>query len=370
MPRNPSNLLDLDYRAEASRFVPLPHGIVDAHAHVNGGRAAELLREAMDLYGVREIWSMTALEQVPVVRPVLGDRLRLIAMPDFTDKDRRHAHGDGFLARIEGYHREGARLCKFWAAPRITDFALELGDPGMFRLDAPIRVRAMELAASLGMAFMTHVADPDTWFATRYRDAAVYGTKASHYLPLERLLDRFGVPWIAAHLGGWPEDLSFLAGLLDRHPNLHLDASATKWMVREVSRHERQAVLDFLHRFQGRILFGSDIVTTDDHLQPAEGKSEMAAKASAPEDAFDLYASRYWALRMLWETDHDGPSPIADPDLAMLEPGRFSPMDAPRLRGKRLPAELLRSFYAGAAEAFASRIPARAAMPESSSRKA
>jgi len=360
VPRNPSNLHDRDYRAEARRFAGLPHPIVDVHAHVNGARASHLLREAMDLYGVRDIWSMTALEQVPVVREALGDRLRLIAVPDFASKDRRHAHGPGFLERIEGYHRAGARICKFWAAPRITDYAIELGDPGMFRLDAPPRIEAMQLAERLGMSFMTHVADPDTWFATRYADTARYGAKRDHYLPLERLLDRFPVPWIAAHMGGWPEDLAFLSGLLDRHPNLHLDASATKWMVRELSRHDRGALIDFLRRFRGRILFGSDIVTTDDHLVHAEGKTEMAAKASAPEDAFDLYASRYWALRTLWETDHDGPSPIADPDLAMVHPDRHGPMDAPPLRGKRLPSDLLQDLYFDAAEALAARIDARA----------
>jgi len=360
VPRNPSNLHDRDYRAEAARFTQLSHPIIDVHAHVNGARAAVLLREAMDLYGVRDIWSMTSLEQVPVVREALGDRLRLIAVPDWASKDRRHAHGSGFLQRIEAYHREGARICKFWAAPRITDFAVELGDPTMFRLDAPARLEAMELAARLGMSFMTHVADPDTWFATRYADAARYGRKRDHYLPLERLLDRFGVPWIAAHMAGWPEDLAFLTGLLDRHPNLHLDASATKWMVRELSRHDRGATLEFLTRFRGRILFGSDIVTTDDHLAHAEGKTEMAAKASAPEDAFDLYASRYWALRTLWETDHDGPSPIADPDLAMVDPSRHGPLDSPPLRGKRLPADLLRDLYFDAASALAERIDARA----------
>ena len=358
MPRNPSNLHDLDYRAMAASFARLPFGIVDAHAHVNGARASLLLREAMDLYGISEIWSMTALEQVPAVRQVLGDRLRLIAVPDFASKDRRHAHGGGYLERIERYHALGARICKFWAAPRITDFAIELGDPSMFRLDAPPRIEAMRLAQSMGMAFMTHVADPDTWFATRYADASRYGAKTDHYLPLERLLDDFGVPWIAAHMGGWPEDLGFLTGLLDRHANLHLDASATKWMVRELSRHDRGAIVDFLTRFRGRVLFGSDIVTTDDHLSQAEGKTEMAAKASAPEDAFDLYASRYWALRTLWETAHDGPSPIADPDLAMVAPDRHGPMDSPRLRGKRLPGDLLESLYAGAAAGFMARATA------------
>jgi hypothetical protein len=370
VPRNPSNLLDMDYRQEARRFARLSHGIIDAHAHVNGARASVLLREAMDLYGIDRIWSMTALEQVPVVREVLGDRLQLIAVPDFASKDRRHAHGAGFLQRIEAYHALGARICKFWAAPRIVDFAIELGDPTALRLDSPERVAAMELASGLGMSFMTHVADPDTWFATRYRDAAVYGTKQSHYMPLERLLDRFQVPWIAAHFGGWPEDLSFLTGLLDRHPNLHLDASATKWIVREVSKHDRAHVIDFLQRFQGRVLFGSDIVTTDDHLTHAEGKTEMAAKASAPEDAFDLYASRYWALRMLWESDHDGLSPIADPDLAMVWPERHGPLDAPALRGMRLPAEVLRSLYAGAAERFDSLTRARAAMSSNMRAKA
>ncbi|MHC4590503.1 MAG: hypothetical protein ACYTAQ_14535 [Planctomycetota bacterium] len=44
--------------------------------------------------------------------------------------------------------------------------------------------------------------------------------------------------------------------------------------------------------------------------------------ASSPQEAFDLYASRYWALRTLFETDHVGPSPIADPDLALV--GRTS----------------------------------------------
>jgi hypothetical protein len=127
-------------------------------------------------------------------------------------------------------------------------------------------------------------------------------------------------------------------------------------MVRELSRHPRQRLVDFLARHRGRVLFGSDIVTTDDHLAPAPDKTEMAAKASAPEDAFDLYASRYWALRTLWESDHDGPSPIADPDLALVHPDRHGPMDAPRLRGKRLPGDLLRSLYRDAAVAFESRI--------------
>lgn len=330
----------------------LPFAINDAHSHVNGARASRLLREAMDLYGIGSIWSMTYLEQVEAVRAELGDRIHLIAVPDFASKDRKHALGAGFLERIGRYRELGSGICKIWAAPRSIDLAIAAGDPNMFRLDAPIRVSAMELATSLGMSLMAHVADPDTWFQTRYRDAAIYGTKQSHYLPLERLLDRFTVPWLLAHMGGWPEDLKFLTGLLERHPNLFLDTSATKWIVREVSKHPKGAVPNFLERFRGRILFGSDIVTTDEHFVSSDAKSEMAAKASGAEDAFDLYASRYWALRTLWESDFDGESPIADPDLAMVDPQRFTPQDAPRLCGQHLPPDVLKSLYVDAAANF------------------
>jgi hypothetical protein len=124
--------------------------------------------------------------------------------------------------------------------------------------------------------------------------------------------------------------------------------------VREISKHPRGAVHAFLERFRGRILFGSDIVTTDEHMSAGDAKSEMAAKASRPEDAFDLYASRYWALRTLWESDFDGESPIADPDLAMVDPKQFTALDAPRLQGKHLSPSLLKSLYVDAAENFVS----------------
>ena len=349
---NPSNRFGWDYRALSGQLQKLPFAITDAHSHVNGARACAILREAMDLYGIGSIWSMTYLEQVPAVRAELGDRLRLIAVPDFASKDRKHSLGAGFLERIGKYHELGSRLCKIWAAPRSVDYAIEAGDATMFQLDAPLRVAAMELASSLGMSLMVHIADPDTWFQTRYSDAARYGTKSAQYLPLERLLDRFSAPWLAAHMGGWPEDLHFLAGILDRHPNLFLDTSATKWIVREISKHPRGAVHAFLERFRGRILFGSDIVTTDEHMSAGDAKSEMAAKASRPEDAFDLYASLYWDLRTLWESDFDGESPIADPDLAMVDPKQFTALDAPRLQGKHLSPSLLKSLYVEAAENF------------------
>ncbi|NDC37119.1 MAG: hypothetical protein EBZ48_03595, partial [Proteobacteria bacterium] len=172
----------------------------------------------------------------------------------------------------------------------------------------------------------------------------------------EDVLQRFRHPLIAAHMGGWPEDLQFLTGLLARHEHLYLDVSATKWIVRELSKHSTEQVQQFFLRWRGRLLFGSDIVTSDQHLQHSEGKGEMAAKASSHEDAFDLYASRYWALRTMFERHFEGESPITDPDLSLVDPAQYSPHAAPKLRGFALPAEVLQSLYHDAAAQLLSKV--------------
>jgi predicted TIM-barrel fold metal-dependent hydrolase len=352
---NPSNRFAVDYAAEARKLPALnlqPPGIIDVHSHINGEQAAKLYLNIARMYGVGLTYSMTQLEQVPLMQKIFGRTMRFIAVPHWAGEDKRYHMGEGFLERIREYHRLGCRIVKFWAAPRSVDIAMKIGDPTMMRLDSPVRIRSMELAAELGMFFMTHVGDPDTWFATKYRDASIYGTKRSQYEPLEKLLDRFTQPWIAAHMGGSPEDLTMLTGLMERHPNLYLDTSAAKWMIRELSQQPREELVGFLHRFRGRVMFGSDIVTMDEHLQPAENKMEMAAKASNPEQAFDLYASRYWALRMLWESEYRGESPIADPDLKMVWPDRYSDMDGPELIGMHLSQDDLRLLYRDAAVAL------------------
>jgi hypothetical protein len=75
----------------------------------------------------------------------------------------------------------------------------------------------------------------------------------------------------------------------------------------------------------------------------------MDAKASNHTEAYDLYASRYWALRTLFESSYDGPSPIADPDLHMIDSVKHSPLDAPTLRGCSLDEDSLEQLYWGTA---------------------
>lgn len=350
-----ANVLNLDYRAEAARLGPPVVPVIDAHIHVNGAEAARVYRQVMDLFGIERVWSQTHLEQVHAVREVLGDRLALVAVPNFSATDREAAFTTEWLRRIEKFADLGARICKFWTAPRARDFAGPRHDE-IFALDGKWRREGMKVARQCGMMFKVHVADPDTWFVTKYSDASRYGTKRDQYTALFRMIEEYAdTQWILAHMGGYPESLEFLEELLTRFPNVVLDTSATKWMIRELSRHSREKFVGFCRNWSGRLLFGSDIVTTDDHMHGGQKPPGMGDLATNSDEAFILYASRYFALRTFWETNYAGPSPIADPDLAMVDPVRFTPMDAPRLDGKQLPADLLKVLYRGAALAVQSR---------------
>ena len=336
--RDPSNTLGLDYRALAAQ---LPHRgcIVDVHTHVTSPGAARLYLEVAERFGVTRTLTMTGLPKARGVHRVAGGRIEFICVPDFLERKTPGTFTTRWLDDIRGFREElGSRVIKFWAAPRSIDLADEVPEltPADMALDSPLRLKGMQLAYDLGYrVFMTHVADPDTWFATKYADASRYGTKLQQYEPLERLLDAFpDVTWIGAHMGGSPENLGFVQGLLDRHPNYVVDTSAAKWQIRELSRHPGQTAA-FIRRNAGRVLFGTDIVASDQMEQVG----------------VDLFSSRYWALRTLFETEHRGPSPIVDPDLHMVDP-RVAENATPELRGCGLDEADVAILYHDAAEAI------------------
>jgi hypothetical protein len=363
-PPTAANRFGIDLREAASSLGDPICPILDIHAHINGERASVIWWQVARVFGVSEVYSQVRVQDCDLVRRAVegaGGKISFIGFPEFRHPDRRWAWSEGYVEHIAQFQRDqGAKVIKLWNAPRM--FELFEGEAGrdIIAFDSHWRVRQAEAAQALKMGIMVHVADPDTWFATKYKDEAKYRAKREHYPALERMMDRFAGPWLAAHMGGFPEDLAFLDGLLTRHPNLYLDTSATKWIVRELSRHPRQQVREFFLKWQGRILFGSDIVTVDDHLaptkeEPGKPKHPMADLADSPASAFDLYASRYLALRLLFETQYEGESGIADPDLLMTNPGLDAGLHAPRLQGIGLPNQALTVLYRGAAEAFLAR---------------
>jgi hypothetical protein len=305
--------------------------LIDIHAHVLQTRPddptngppkgsgpgaslsqAETMLEAAAEFGIERTISMCYADDIPPLRERFGDRLGFngsIAKKTLDEPD------DTVYRLLDRFLELGVEIIKFWSAPRGRERGLHV--------DAPWRIEAAKRARAAGVRIvMVHVADPDVWFRTMYADAAKFGTKPEHYQRFERMLQMFpDLTWIGAHMGGDSEHPDHLQALLETYPHLLLDTSATKWQVREVSRHT-EAIRALVCRFPDRFLFGSDLVTR--HGLPREH-----------------YVSRYWCQRTLWESGWQGPSPIADPD---YQPGPGEPEQC-WLRGVALPDDVLGKVY-------------------------
>ena len=338
------NCLNLDYQEEAACFARYRFPIIDSHAHINGDQAVNIYRQAADLYGISLTYSMTYYEEIDRVKEILGDKVRFITMPQFTEEEKYYYDTSAYIRFIEKFYAKGSRIMKFWSPPRAIDYGENVGIPDLLKFDSPRRQEIMRQVYNLGMVFMVHVGDPDIWFSTKYSDSKRYRKKIDQYKPLQKALDKYDTSFIAAHMGGWPENLEFLDKMLELHGNLYLDTSATKWMVRELSKYSREELSNFFMKWKGRILFGSDIVSKEVHiLSDSENKNLTVEELRSR--AFDLYSSRYWALRTLFESKYKGKSPIADPDLALIDPARYQADSSADMRGINLPQDVLESLY-------------------------
>lgn len=308
-----ANRLGLDYRQPPARRLNVP--IIDFHTHIYPGPHLPAFLEAADLYGIESFYSMTPLSDAAALRSKMGDRVRFIAIPNWRRQEMEGLSPDfrrAWLADIGEFAALGSRLCKFWMAPPIRE---RVGLTLKHEFLAPVIDHALEL----NFEFLVHVADPSVWWrpGARYSNVAVFGTKAEQYDPFEWFLERVAPRRVVGvHMAGTVEDTVFLQGLLERHPNLLLDTSATKWIARETARTPKP-VGELITRNARRILFGSDLVVAERFV------------------TFDHYASRYWTHQMMWETGYRGECPIADPDAD----------GAPQLAGVNLADEVLKLIY-------------------------
>ena len=303
------NPLGLNYRLPMPR--PKVRGkVIDFHSHLLAAGHAKAWFEAADHYGIDQFGTMGPLEEAAELQRAWPGRLHFITVPKFWDPPVDFF--DDWLRRLEGFYNLGSRVVKFHMAPGT------MAARGL-RFDSPQVKPIFKEAVARKMILMSHVGDPEGWYQTKYTDHAQFGTRDDHYRQWADVLAEYTphVPWVGAHLGGNPEHLPRLQGLLDRFPNLYLDTSATRWIVREVSR-QRDEAREFVIRNQDRLLFGSDQLSQDDR-------------------GFDFFASRFWALRKLWETAHVGQTNILDPD--------YPPDQQPRLHGLALPDEVLQKLY-------------------------
>ncbi|HQY87994.1 MAG TPA: amidohydrolase family protein [Tepidisphaeraceae bacterium] len=289
---------------------PVNGTVIDGHVHLLGSRHAESWFEAADHFGIDNFVSQTPLEEVLTLSRRWGHRLQFVAVPNWMKLGEPNRIDD-WMRRLDAFANIGSKIAKAHLAPgTIKRTKLTIDGEEMSKIFRAMRDR--------GMIIMTHVGDPQLWYDGKYKDDAEYGTRADHYrLWSQRLEEHRGWPWLAAHLGGWPEGLNDMQGMLDRFPDLILDLSATKWIVRELSVQRDQA-REFIMRNQDRLIWGSDQVSTDNR-------------------DFDFYASRWWCHRKLFETAWRGPSPILDPDATSERPSKID--------GLALPTTVLQKLY-------------------------
>lgn len=273
---------------------------------------AEMMLDVGSEFGVMQTVTMCSADDITPLRERFGDRLAFNAM---INKRTADESDDDALRTLERFLELGVKIVKLWSAPRGRE-------RGLF-IDAPWRIESLKRARSAGVRMvMVHVADPDVWFRTVYADAAKFGSKSDQYVGLERMMHLFpDLIWVGAHMAGDPEHPDHLEALLEKYPYFHIDTSATKWQVREVSS-RAQAHRDLLTRYPDRFLFGTDLVTRH-HLTR------------------EHYVSRYWSQRTLWESTWTGPSPIADSDYTPIKCGPSTPI----LQGVGLSADVLDKVY-------------------------
>jgi predicted TIM-barrel fold metal-dependent hydrolase len=322
------NVTGIDY-ADRQHFT-YAGPLIDIHAHVmvtrpgdpvnaprivdgpgaSTDQAAMMLDVAQE-FGVEQIATMCPPQDIESLRDRFGDRLIFNGM---INKKTPDESDDEAFRTLDRFLELGVKIVKLWSAPRGRE-------RGLF-IDAPWRIEAIKRARAAGVRLvMVHVADPDVWFRTVYTDAAKFGTKPDQYVGLERMMNLFpDMEWIGAHMAGDPEHPDHLQTLLEKYPQFHIDTSATKWQVREVSP-RAEAHRRLISSFPDRFLFGSDLVTRHTLVR-------------------EHYVSRYWCQRTLWESTWTGPSPIADADYTGTNESA-----TPILNGVGLSDEVLAMVY-------------------------
>jgi len=297
----------VDFNQPPPRKVICP--IIDAHTHVGSPAEAAKLVESARLYDIERILGITSLNNSIALDAEFPGCFDYALSLDYRHKDEPQKFQRDNVRLIETAARRDFKVVKFWYKPTFNaDQQMKLDDA---RLTA-----VFDRMGELGLTGLTHIADPDCWFDTAYGDVERFGTKADQYAQLENMLERHpNTNMIGAHMAGHPEDLEHLSQLLETYPNLYLDNSATKWVSREVSLNPEGA-REFFIRYADRILFGTDLVV----------------RGGWP---VEMYSSRYWIHRVMWESSTVCDLPIDDPD----NPGK------PTLVGIDLPEDALRKLY-------------------------
>ncbi|MCL5102604.1 MAG: amidohydrolase [Armatimonadetes bacterium] len=265
--------------------------VIDAHNHLFGNYSPQELLKVMDEVGVQLFVNVTGNTTLPyqdncytIVRRDIGvfiddyvraypGRFAAFTMADFAQwgdpvliKD--DAFADKCIQQLEADIERGTCGLKVTKELGLyyqdfTGHMLAVDDERLF----PIWRRAGEL----GVPVLIHTSDPVGFFLPidehnehypTLKEFPAWSFHGSHYSKWELLAQRDRLVsqhpdtgFILPHMANNPEDLDYVANLLDAHPNVHIDFSAR---IDELGRQPYSA-REFFIKYQDRILFGLDM---------------------------------------------------------------------------------------------------------------
>jgi len=291
--------------------------IFDAHTHIRSIEDTSKMISIEDDYGVSKqigiVHDEDGFQQAKERYPGRFVYAKYLSLSDISQYNV-----EPVLNEISKLLDQGFSIAKSWFGPRWRDYIENV--PKDFRINHPKLDPIYDALEDSDIPLIIHIGDPDTYYASQYRDSEKYGLKDDHIQELEDVLSRHRKLRVQVpHLGAQPDihRLPNLSRWLDEYPNVVLDTASSRWMARELSKDVKKA-REFMLKYSDRVLFGTDIFG---------GRGDH-----------DYYAGRYLAQRILWETcERDTPLPIPDADTVDTG-GTF-------INGLDLPLGVLRKLY-------------------------
>ncbi len=289
--------------------------IFDAHSHVVDCDSLSLLVKTADEFGVRRAVLIVHHSKPTEIEKRYPERF--IFAKYFSGTMLLSGDVDRAIKEAARMAEEGFTVAKMHFSP-VWATRLEGSSP--LSIDSTSLDPFFDFLQDENIPSLIHIADPDTYYRTRYADTSVFGTKEEHLRQFEARLERTPRLRIqVAHFAAQPEPhrLDHLGSLLDRFRNVVIDTGSARWMVRELGREPRRS-RDFITKYRDRILFGSDCVARTTDRSYFEG--------------------RFHSLRMLMESNVlNVPLPFVDEDTVKTG-GTF-------INGLCLPDRVLSALY-------------------------
>ncbi len=306
-------LCDEDVRAEAARW-RAEHRFIDLHQHV--AYSKEHLERAvriMDAVGlglganlsgdatIAKLGTVSPFEQNKRNSEKFAPRRFVQYMnldysrwnePDFAE----HA-----VRQIEAGHRLGASGLK-----EYKRLGLYLRDKAgaLIKIDDPKLDPVWKRCGELGMPVSIHVADPkafwlpydktnERWTELKdhkswwFGDPGKFPPHAELLAALSRVIAKHpGTTFVCVHFGNNPEDLDWVDGQLDAHPNMMIDLAAR---VPEIGRNDPAKVRAFFEKHQDRIFFATDFMVYDKLILGSGGEGPEPTD----QDGIEFY-EKHW----------------------------------------------------------------------------